>query len=220
FLGKYEVTQGQWLRVMDTEPSDFRPGAEVPGVRETFTLRHPVEQVSYPECQEAMRRLGLVLPTEAQWEYACRAGTHTVYSTGNEPASLRGFANILDAANGRKFGRRLEPDFDDGYRFHAPVGSYRANGFGLHDMHGNVWEWCRDAWDADAYRQRSDGACDPAVAGRRGGEAHPSRVVRGGSWSNPASACRAAHRRRARPENRNRGLGLRVGLFPGRSDPG
>ncbi|MCA8956948.1 MAG: SUMF1/EgtB/PvdO family nonheme iron enzyme [Planctomycetes bacterium] len=206
FLGKYEVTQGQWLRVMDTEPSDFRPGAEVPGVRETFTLRHPVEQVSYPECQEAMRRLGLVLPTEAQWEYACRAGTHTVYSTGNEPASLRGFANILDAANGRKFGRRLEPDFDDGYRFHAPVGSYRANGFGLHDMHGNVWETCRD-WKSADYRT-------PVRSGD-GLRLVPERlrreiVARGGSFEFDSSITSCGQRSSSTPEHHFNTQGLRA----------
>ncbi|MEM7516001.1 MAG: SUMF1/EgtB/PvdO family nonheme iron enzyme, partial [Planctomycetota bacterium] len=147
FLSKFEMTQGQWLRVMGENPSKFRPGERHGAVPTTLIM--PVEMVSWENSVRCMEKLGLTLPTEAQWEYAARAGTEDPWWTGPNPESLEGAANLADG-----FARRmgapwppadLEPvPWEDGFIATSPVGYYRANPFGLHDVHGNVWEWTSD----------------------------------------------------------------------------
>jgi formylglycine-generating enzyme required for sulfatase activity len=180
WMGKYEVTQEQWQAVMGENPSNFKGD------------RLPVESVSWEEVKEYCRRLnaklglteadGYRLPTEAEWEYAARAGTTTAYA----------------------FGETISPEivnYDGNYPDgNAPKGIYRArtvevgslgaaNGWGLYDMHGNVWEWCEDEF-------RSAGA---AV-----------RVIRGGGWYYGAVNCRSALRYRAAPGDRAGSLGFRL----------
>jgi formylglycine-generating enzyme required for sulfatase activity len=161
YLGKYEVTQGQWKAVMGTNPSKFTGNDEL-----------PVEQVSWEECQEFIRRLnartGLEfrLPTEAEWEYACQAGASGDYA-GN-----------LDQMGWY--------DKNSNNTTHS-VGQKQPNAWGLYDMHGNVWEWCAD-WYGDTYYNGSPGT-DPK--GPSGGSV---RVNRGGCWGSVASYCRSAYR--------------------------
>lgn len=138
------------------------------------------------------------LPTEAQWEYACRAGTETEYHTGDGEAAL--------AAAGW-YRRNSESSTQR-------VGQQANNEWGLYDMHGNVWELCQDAWEAKAYRKRSDGVCDPIVTSD---DKDVSRVIRGGSWVNSPVNCRSAVRRRWRPDYRDGFRGFRVCLSPGPS---
>jgi formylglycine-generating enzyme required for sulfatase activity/tRNA A-37 threonylcarbamoyl transferase component Bud32 len=209
FLSKYEMTQGQWERFTGKNPSNYGP---LHWARNTnrngkgWTALHPVEQVTWLECTATTARLGLALPSEAQWENAARGGTQTVFSTGSDLASLRGAANIADAygkSHGADAWSSWEADFDDGNTVHAEVGSYRANPYGLHDVHGNVWEWCSDGFDALFYR-RSPGV-DPVapidgVAGR---------VFRGGSFGEVASIARVAIRGLDAPDYRSNDLGLR-----------
>ncbi len=144
FISKYEMTQGQWSRANHHNPS-ARPAGEVVDGRR-HTLRHPVERVTWWAADKTMQRLGLSLPTEAQWEYAARAGTRSVWWAGDRVEDIRGIGNIGDQRYYRT--GRIERDrtapWDDGYQHTAPVGRYRANPFGLHDTVGNVWEWCRD----------------------------------------------------------------------------
>jgi formylglycine-generating enzyme required for sulfatase activity len=160
--------------------------------------------VTWKEAMREVARLGLTLPTEAQWEYACRAGSQTTYATGSEPGSLRGFANIADEGSRPQWpGADLEPGFADGWTGHAPVGTYEANPFGLHDMNGNVGEWCRDGFET--YRDHPPAPGD----GLRGREDQAYRVVRGGSFYDLASKSRAAFRGAWSPDQKEYDSGLR-----------
>ena len=146
FLSKYEMTQGPWQRIAAGNPSSYKPpGGLAP------SLLHPVEQVSWPMCFDLMRDLGLALPSEAQWERAARGGRSTACWTGQERESLRDNVNLADQT-AKKAGAIWQsiaewPDLEDGSVVHCAVGKYAANGFGLHEVAGNVWEWCLDGYD-------------------------------------------------------------------------
>ncbi len=181
FISKYEMTQGQWSRVNHHNPSARPAGKLVDGRR--HTLRHPVERVTWWAADKTMDRLGLTLPTEAQWEYAARAGTSSVWWAGDRVEDVRGIGNIGD----RRYYRtgRIERDrtapWDDGYQHSAPVGIYRANPFGLHDTVGNVWEWCRDFGSFDMPVRAIDGLrLVPSEVASAMPE--PLRVFRGGGY--------------------------------------
>jgi len=195
YLGVTEVTQGQYEKVMGTNPSYFK-GNKVQGE----SSNHPVEQVSWEDAVEFCKKLsdlpeekkaGRVyrLPTEAEWEYACRAGSKTSYSFGSNSKSLGDYAWFVD---------------NSGEHTH-PVGEKKANAWGLYDMHGNAWEWCSD-WHG-AYPKGA--VSDPS--GPNGGK---SRVIRGGGWDLGAAVCRSAFRLRYTPSFRNIYLGFRVALSP------
>jgi formylglycine-generating enzyme required for sulfatase activity len=203
FLSKYEMTQAQWVRFAGTNPSYWVPGKRI-GDRDVTAL-HPVEQVSWEECSETLRRLGLVLPTEAQWEYACRAGTRTPWHTGTDAQSLSGYANLADEGSSAYFSKevRVEAGLRDGYVSHAPVGSYRPNPFGLYDVHGNVWEWCRDGYAPYAEHELAPGDGYRAVPSAR------FRVYRGGGFYDSSYRARAAVRGHDGPAYRDLNLGVR-----------
>jgi formylglycine-generating enzyme required for sulfatase activity len=182
WMGETEVTQEMWESVTGNNPSEFK-GAKL-----------PVEEVSWEDCQKfigQLNKLGVApkgykfsLPTEAQWEYACRAGTTTRYSFGN---SLR--------ANDANFDSRVGKTTE--------VGTYPANVWGLYDMHGNVWEWCDD-WYGD---YPTGSVTDPT-----GATIGSDRVFRGGGWLSYAEYCRSADRLHNAPSHRGNYLGLRVSL--------
>jgi formylglycine-generating enzyme required for sulfatase activity len=185
WLGVFEVTQREWQRVMDDNPSHFR-GDD----------RLPVESVTWFDVQAFLDRLTkrspgnrFRLPTEAEWEYACRAGTETAYNTG--PSLSPAQANVAEsmARTVAGEGRTLT------------VGSFAPNAWGLHDMHGNVWEWTEDEHCPYA----SDPAVDPI--GRCGS---PLKVIRGGSWYFDAGSARCALRYTHRPQDLGFSLGFRV----------
>jgi len=188
YLGKYEVTQEQWQAVMGSNPSAF-PGP-----------KNPVEQVSWEDCQQLLDKLSakfgpglgkFQLPTEAQWEYACRAGSTTRYCCGDEESGLGEYAWY-----GGRSGRNPHP-----------AGQKKANAWGLYDMHGNVWEWCADWYDRDYYANSPEE--DPAGPAKGAG-----RVRRGGCWYGPARYCRSAHRYYHDPGHRDDLLGVRACLVP------
>ena len=199
FLSKYEMTQGQWLHFTGANPARWKP-AERRGV----SLAHPVEQVSWNECVALLEHVGLQLPSEAQWEYACRAGSEAPYSFGRTAAEAEGHANLRDESYRRTFINPgiCEP-FDDGHYLTAPAGTYLPNGFGLHDVHGNVWEWCRDVYEFRFYAR--GGRFDPVndYPGAR------RRIVRGGCFEDTASIARAAYRSYWDPDHADGFVGLR-----------
>lgn len=156
---------------------------------------HPVVNVSWNDAVAMAKWLSeqegktYRLPTEAEWEYAARAGTHTRYHSGDAPQSLLRAANVFDADAARNWANWQSQALagQDGFAFTAPVGSFAANAFGLYDMHGNVWEWCAD-WHGEDYYAHSP-TDDPA-----GPASGTVRVRRGGSWHTWPFYARAAYR--------------------------
>ena len=194
-FGVYPVTQTEWTKVMGSNPSHFK------SVSGQDTSRFPVEQVSWDDCQEFLVRMNKAhaikgwqyrLPTEAEWEYACRAGTVGPFWFGGE---LNGKQANCDGNHPYQTGKGPY------LQRTSVVGSYGANPFGLHDQHGQVWEWCQDwygAYDASVNQ-------DPT-----GPSSGSSRVLRGGSWGSHAVRCRSACRYNNVPSYRNGSIGFRL----------
>ncbi len=193
YMQTTEVTQGQWKAVMGSNPSKFSDcGNEC-----------PVEMVSWDDVQEFIKSLNRKgegtyrLPTEAEWEYAARAGTTTPFSFGSclstDQANYNGNYPLEGCSKGTY---RQKP---------VSVGSFSPNAYGLYDMHGNVWEWCAD-WKGD---YPSGSVTDPT-----GPSSGSPRVIRGGSWSNIAQYCRSADRLSVTPGPRNYILGFRLCFSP------
>ncbi|MCL4205616.1 MAG: formylglycine-generating enzyme family protein, partial [Pirellulaceae bacterium] len=185
YLGVFPVTKAEYLQVVRSNP--------YPGQRDD---RHPITYVSWDHAEEFCRRLSdqegvtYSLPTEAQWEYACRAGSAGCWCFGNDESLLRQYAWYKENA---------------GKRPHL-VGQRKPNAWGLHDMHGNVWECCSDRWDENYYRQFAGQlAVDP-----HGPTAGSHRVIRGGCWRDGAWVCRAAYREKNLPSDQDFELGFRL----------
>jgi formylglycine-generating enzyme required for sulfatase activity len=176
---------------------------------------HPVVQVSWNDAQAFCTWLSkksgktVVLPTEAQWEYACRAGTTTVYPWGDNPDDGKGWTNCADQSLKRSPSapRRTPPhkyfSWDDGFGFTSPVRSFKANNFGLYDMIGNTWQWCSD-WYGDYDRG--------SVTDPKGADTGKGRVARGGSWDDDPPECRSAYRNGFTPDDRHLNVGFRVAV--------
>jgi serine/threonine protein kinase/formylglycine-generating enzyme required for sulfatase activity len=201
-VGRFEVTQGQWMRLAGANPSFYQGGYRVSG--HVYTDAQPVTGVSWTDCARVLRAQGMELPSEAQWEYACRAGTTTAWYTGATALSLQGHANVADESTRGKFrdGFPVEDGLRDDFVQDAPVGSFAANPFGLHDVHGNVSEWCADLYASPRSMERA--ADDPAQALQR-------RVSRGGSFREPAAnGARSAYREAQLPDHRSIDQGVRA----------
>ena len=202
FLSKYELTQGQWSRFAGRNPSYYQPpGGIAP------SLLHPVEQVSWLDAMRELPRMGLSLPSEAQWEMGCRAGTETPWHFGAEREALRGRINIADktaADAGAPWSTiQVWPDNEDGGVVHREVGAYPANAFELHEVHGNVWEWCLDGYDSGFYGREQE--VDPVAPWKGAAD----RVARGGSFRDVAAYARSANRNDAAPSYADDRLGVR-----------
>ena len=212
YIGAYEVTQAEFEQVMGVRKSFFRPdGPGKDKVAGRDTSNFPAEQVTWHEATEFCRRLSVSpaekeagrtyrLPTEAEWEYACRAGTTTLFSFGDSLASTQANFNGIypfgDAPQGPFRSRTMR------------VGSFHPNGFGLYDMHGNVWEWCFDRYGLDFYESTpTDDPQGPAAGSRR--------VIRGGDWYSDGRDCRSAFRYADVPGGTFYALGMRVVMTTG-----
>ena len=191
FMGKYPITQAQWQTIMGKNPAKFQ-GAN-----------HPVEQVSWQAATEFCQKLSALtsqdyrLPSEAEWEYAARAGTITPFSVG---ATLT--TDLANYDGSYTYGQGPRGTFR---KATTPVGQFVANAFGLYDMHGEVWEWCLDHWH-NSY----NGAPTDGTAWVNKDDMKTRRVRRGGSWYDGPHACRAAFRYRSFPNSLQNSYGLRV----------
>jgi formylglycine-generating enzyme required for sulfatase activity len=193
FLGKYQVTRGHWTEVMGTTPWSQ-------GSRVSSDLLRPAVHISWHDAQEFVERLNAArgrglyrLPTEAEWEYACRAGTTTAWSFGDDRSQLPAYACCLDSD-----GIAAEQDAHE-------VGMKSPNPWGLHDMHGNVWEWCQDSYSPSYYSESP--SVDPQ--GPEGGT-DAARVIRGGYFRYFTRHSRSASRNARRPDARHRSIGVRL----------
>ena len=185
YIGKTEVTQDQWMKVMGSNPSEFKGGDR------------PVERVSWNNAQEFLMLLNekewgarYRLPTEAEWEYVARAGTDMTYFFGNDPNDLSEYA---------WFGN------EKAEKQTHPVSGKRVNPWGLYDIYGNVWELVQDRYDAEYY------AAGP-MENPTGAKSGDNKVVRGGGWRHDATFCRSAKRDRVHKRLLDRDLGFRVVL--------
>jgi formylglycine-generating enzyme required for sulfatase activity/serine/threonine protein kinase len=234
YLGKYPVTVGQFRAFVDdmgyrTEAEAGGGGAGIIGkgknpfaFRPAFSWRnpgypqsdwHPVVNVTWNDarkfCAWLSRKDGRTyrLPTEAEWEYACRAGTATRFYCGDTQANLKYVANIADEAFKAQFPqmKTYSHKWNDGYAFAAPVDAspFLPNRFGLYGMHGNVWQWCADHYARDYYEHSPER--DPP-----GPPSGPNHVLRGGSWINDSKMCRCAQRANNLPDTCYNDLGFRV----------
>ena len=181
-MGKYQVTQSQWKKIMGSSPSNFKDEAR------------PVEMVSWEEIHEFINKLNAMentdkyrLPSEAEWEYACRAGTQSKYFFGDDDSELGDYAWYVKNAR----------------RKTHPVGRKKPNPWGLYDMHGNIWELVQDSWHSNYNGSPSDGSAWVD-------ESSSNHVSRGGSWYCSTDACRSASRFSRDPEKHLANLGFRL----------
>jgi formylglycine-generating enzyme required for sulfatase activity len=188
YIGKYEVTQKQWMAVMGSNPSIFKSCGD----------NCPVENVSWDDAQDFINKLNEMtggkyrLPSEAEWEYAARSGgKNEKYAGTSDPGELEDYAWFEDNS-----GRKTHP-----------VGKKRPNGLGIYDMSGNVWEWVKDHFD-EAYYEQSP------RRNPRGPESGTGRVNRGGGWGSDARHIRAAHRGNDMSDVKGSGIGFRLAKTP------
>jgi len=187
YMGKYEVTQAQWKVIMGNNPSNWQ-GDNL-----------PVEEVTWDDAQEFMQKAGdgFRLPTEAEWEYACRAGSKVRWSFGDDQ---------------EKLGDNAWFDGNSDHKTHE-VGTKGPNAWKLYDMHGNVYEWCSDWYGEKYYEECKNGVTDPT-----GPADGAERVRRGGSWAHCFISARSADRDKNKPEAKNNYIGFRV-VMPAPATP-
>jgi hypothetical protein len=213
YLGKYPVTQEQYQAIMGTNPSDFKDNP-----------KNPVENITWNDAQEFCKKLNdktkknYRLPSEAEWEYACRAGTQTRYYFGDDQNVLTEYAwygdnsgdSFLDTIkiwdvdpNWQSYYKKL---MDNQCKTH-PVGQKKPNNWGLYDMHGNVWEWCEDVWHENYENAPKDGS-----SWNENNSQVSFRTLRGGSWSIGSRYCRSANRLRFIADVRGTYVGFRLAV--------
>ena len=190
YMGIHEVTQSQWKAVMGTEPWAGQLDAKSGG---SNSATHVSWDDATKFCEALSKKTSkkVVLPTEAQWEYACRAGSKTAYGFGDDASKLGDYGWYYDNA------------YEKGGKYAHAAGQKKPNAFGLYDMHGNVWELCRDWYDEKFYVNAKN--VDPENTTK-----NSARAYRGGSWHNSPRRCRAAYRLSLNPGKRYNVVGFRV----------
>jgi len=195
FMGKYQITQEQYQAIIGKNPSNFKG------------TNQPVENVSWNDavkfCQKLNQKTKRIyrLPSEAEWEYACRAGTTTPFYFGETiTTDLVNYDGNYTYASAPKGQYRKQT---------TPVGNFPPNAFGLHDMHGNIWEWCQDYWHDNYQRAPIDGSAWLTTA-LSSGLLSNSRLLRGGSWYDNPGNCRSANRHKNGARNCYNDVGFRV----------
>ncbi|MDB9326877.1 formylglycine-generating enzyme family protein, partial [Nodularia spumigena CS-590/02] len=190
FMGKYPVTQAQYQAIMGTNPANFKGE------------KRPVEQVSWDDAVEFCEKLGqrtgktYKLPSEAEWEYACRAGTTTPFYFGETITT-----DLVNYDGNNPYGDAPKGEYRQQT---TDVGIFPPNSFGLYDMHGNIWEWCQDT-----YKENYQGAPTDGSAYESGND-NDYRLLRGGSWVSLARNCRSANRVRFARASRGYNVGFRL----------
>jgi formylglycine-generating enzyme required for sulfatase activity len=190
YMGRTEVTQEQWKKVMASEPWSGKNFVNT-------GVDHAASYIWWDDATAFCLKAGFRLPTEAEWEYACRAGSTTKFCFGDNDSVLGDYAWYDGNADSK------------GAKYAHTVGQKSANAFGLFDIHGNVWEWCRDGYDSEAYARSSDGVTDPFVPATG-----DTRVLRGGSWDSYPRFCRSSSRGGDIPTYRPDDSGFRVARAP------
>ncbi len=188
YIDIHEVTQQEFQRTMGENPSGFE-GSNL-----------PVEKVTWYEAMDYCKKLKKRLPTEVEWEWAARGGAESTFAWGENVESKK--ANFCDRSCSKRW---KEKQFDDGFRHTAPVGSFPANGYGVFDMSGNVYEWVADWYDEDYYKKSPR-------ENPRGPEKGKLKVIRGGSWINYSAGVRPSDRTEAKPKGRLNFVGFRCAL--------
>jgi formylglycine-generating enzyme required for sulfatase activity len=231
-VAQWEPREGErWERELKANPSRFQPKEEADEKEESFgsfgllegeasSDQRPVEQVSWLDAMEFCSRLSqrtgrhYTLPSEAQWEVACRAGTRTPFAFGETiTPELANYDGNFTYANGPEGENRKQT---------TPVGSFPANAWGLQDMHGNVWEWCLDPWHGSYEGAPEDGSAWLPLPEEKGSTPEAKeesgegsvRLLRGGSWNGIPRVCRSAVRYRYQPDDAGRPIGFRVVCLP------
>lgn len=231
WMGKYEVTRGEFQKFVNSD--GYKTDAEEEGFSWVYTGRwerrqgynwhevgfdqddrHPVVNVSWKDANAMADWLSrhsrgeFRLPTEAEWEYACRAGTTAVRYWGDNPDEACTYANVADRDTLTEFPAWTVHNCKDGFIYTAPVGTFKPNDFGLYDMLGNVWEWCEDVYNVRAYSEHSNK--NPVYKADA-----PDRVIRGGSWYSRPEVVRCASRDNLHlPTRRGYDVGFRLVKIP------
>lgn len=231
WIGRTEVTLAQFQRFVqdadyktDAEKQGFsmmwkggwllRPGYTWRQIASTLDHRHPVANVSWNDAKAMAKWLSIKhrrffrLPTETEWEYACRAGTGSTRFWGDSSAKACQYANLADVSSSTRFSTMAGHDCDDGYIASSPVGAFLPNGFGLYDMLGNVWEWCEDWYGEDYYKSSPKQSPPGPLTGKY-------RIMRGGFWLSKPGDARSANRSREVPHGRSDTYGFRLVMVSG-----
>jgi formylglycine-generating enzyme required for sulfatase activity len=239
YLGRHEVTIGQFRTFVDD--TGYETDAERDGeggwgwddTRDTFVHgdpkyswknngyedddNYPVVNVSWNDavafCKWLSEKEGTLyhLPSEAQWEYACRAGSATRFGYGDGDEEMAAFGNIADGTARERFKWKESIAARDGYAFMAPVGTFKPNAWGLFDMHGNVQEWCGDWYGETFYQEFADGIIQNPIGAT---DSQKAKVLRGGSWSFEPRMARSSQRYSRPPTTREDRIGFRVARMP------